>query len=152
MVYINYLYSITHQKVLYERTQLHCLCDRNCRSLFWTLHTLNIGTICYTYNVQAIFWAHPYTMHHMNVKCCNTGLNAGPYVVGVGHCSLVHSLLHTPIGKKNTWCDVRWSVWPREYGQVWKHGQSDINWDHEELSAKQFEIITWCLKFYFLPL
>jgi hypothetical protein len=59
-------------------------------------YTRPTGIICYTYNVQAIFRVHPCTVQHMNVKCCNTVLNAGPYVVVVGHCSLVHSLYISP--------------------------------------------------------
>jgi hypothetical protein len=53
----------------------YIICERNTRSLFWTLHTFNIGTICHLYSVQAIFRLHSCYLH-VGVNCCNSNLNS----------------------------------------------------------------------------
>lgn len=62
--YINYP-TLLVNKNLYEKAYTCCLsiiCERNSKSLFWTLHAFSMGTICHTFNVQTIFKLHAFML------------------------------------------------------------------------------------------
>jgi hypothetical protein len=48
-----------------EDTDTLCIMyERNYQSLFWTLHTFNMGTTCHVYDVRMIFKLQPFIGNH----------------------------------------------------------------------------------------
>jgi hypothetical protein len=86
---ITFTTLLINKTVWKDAGTLWIICEKSSQSLFWTLHTFNMGTICHTYNVQEIFKLHPRMLQQINVNCCNSGLNSVLKITDVSHWNLV---------------------------------------------------------------